>query len=240
MKTKPTVKIAALGGDKDTIKSHPSYGMIGICHVHGSEGERLFGSELPSRDIMRITIKTAEEHWRLHERKFFANNTVTEDYLTAAQFATFLTTPNMGDGVPCTLKFTQKDGHTPECEDEETVHELIQKDLADESKKIVSIIESLYADLQKSLDESKLPAKTKKELLEKATKLHMEITANMPFILKQHQEAADNMTASAKAEIEASLTSALVRIGLKTVADLRALQIAAGPINYLGPKGPSF
>jgi hypothetical protein len=94
------------GGDKETIRKHPAFGMIGAARVQ-SMGTWLFGSPIKHRGFIILRIQEAEEHHRLNSDWHYANKLTTEVWLSEAQWASFVSTLNIGSGVPCTISYRQ-------------------------------------------------------------------------------------------------------------------------------------
>lgn len=84
-------------------EQHPSWALISLSHV-SSSGTRLFRSPVEHHAVVRLSISTAS----MSDDADFGprhhpERQLVEVYLSPVQFAELLTTPNRGQGVPCTI-----------------------------------------------------------------------------------------------------------------------------------------
>jgi hypothetical protein len=94
-------------------ENHPAYGMIGASRVSG--GAYLYGSDFRHQHWMTIRI----HHGRLLRSDlsydhYMAEGQIIEVELSEAQWATFVSAANVGDGVPCTINWVVGEGFLPE------------------------------------------------------------------------------------------------------------------------------
>ena len=87
-----------------------SWGMVGFYRNYGS-GRELFGSDVTNHNTIRLTVKHAIKHRELGRDWTMGDDIICEVELSALQFAELLTNMNMGDGVPCTIRYTREDGY---------------------------------------------------------------------------------------------------------------------------------
>jgi len=220
--TAPKVSIHdAPGGDKETRKEHPAFGLVQFTRIQG--GSRLFGSELNSHSFIQLEIKEATENYHLHRKTYSEGRLVARCDMTAAQFAELLTTMNVGSGVPCTIRFG-KDGHVPDFTDGETVHDLILKDIEADTKGLSDLAAKLEAEAKAILEESGLSQAKRNRLTCIMAKIRQQIDDNMPFVLDQYQRAVAKTTSAGKAELDAAVTHAAMALGVES---LRQLSIQA-------------
>lgn len=93
-------------------ESHPSYGTISINHVSGSVP--LFDSDLKHHHFVEISIQEADKFIDGdREMVMGKNRSLAKVWMSAAQFAEFITTPNRGSGTPCTIRQVQGDPKQP-------------------------------------------------------------------------------------------------------------------------------
>jgi hypothetical protein len=94
------------GGDKSTVRTHPAFGLIDASRgTHGPGGVQLFGSPIKHRTSVSIRIVLAEEHFHLHQSWYHGNAAIVDVELSEAQWASFVSSMNMGQGVPCTIRY---------------------------------------------------------------------------------------------------------------------------------------
>lgn len=181
------------------VKTHPSFGMISFSRISGSSGP-MFGSQIEVGSFIRLAITEADETWHLHQKWRHGGKRIIELDLTNAQFAEAITTMNRGEGIPSTLRFVKGDGHIPGFIGEPTLHEQIQADVKEAGASIVERADKLAADMAKLLAESGLSKAKQAALQASLAMLRQDLTANMPFIIDQHAEAVEKITADAKTE----------------------------------------
>ena len=87
---------------QETIKKHPSYGMLSFHRVHGA-ATPLFGSSVQHRDTIRLTLKEGEVKRSLNTDWYFGGKQLFEVEMSLSQFAELITSLNMGDGIPVTI-----------------------------------------------------------------------------------------------------------------------------------------
>src|SRR5882672_7065002 len=102
---------------KDTVvEEHESYGMVGLSRFTcGGEGLNLFGSSIQHSSGMRLRVMHGEKRRDLNREWYSGRDTIVEITLSPAQFAELITTPNCGQGVPCTLNFVTGEGNKEDC-----------------------------------------------------------------------------------------------------------------------------
>lgn len=197
-------------------QEHESYGMIGLSNVSCGGGVSLFGSSIKHDRVIRLRIKRADVERDLHREWYYGHESIVEVELSSSQFAEFITTPNVGDGIPCTIRYVEgKQMEDPPYRGQnEIFNNELQKDFAD----AMSDADGLITDVREVLN-SKGPMKVteKKELLSKLDKLVQHIKSNMPFLHKQFTRSMDKTVTAAKAEIESFYTSTIMKMGKKAL-----------------------
>ncbi len=217
--TAPEVTEEDFAGSGVTKKRHPAFGLVGLSRRSGGH-DRLFGSELNSGQTISLHISQAEEHWHLSEKRYYAKNIpMIEVEMTPSQFAELITTMNIGQGVPCTIRYA--DGaQVPNFVDADTLHDKIKEDLSKDTREVNDLVKKLQSDLEEVLASTGLSKAKKDVLTSTMNRIRQQVTSNMPFVLDQYHEAVDKVTASAKAEVEAYITHAVTSLGLKSLEDI--------------------
>lgn len=200
-------------GYKET-ETHPSYGMIGWSRQHG--GERvLFGSELTHNETISLRIAHASTERNLNNDWYYGGDEIIEVFLSTTQFADFLTSPNLGSGVPCTLYYAEGEikespTFTPKVE---IFKKEFQEDLSELDELLVSMVE-----LAEQLSEAPRIKKAEiRELKNKVSRVKMELQSNMPYLYKQFVENMVKTTQVAKAEVEAYVDRRIRDSGLEAI-----------------------
>lgn len=209
---------------------HPAYAMIGFCRVQGNPGP-LFGSQVTDHHtFMRLRIHHAERRHHLNSDWFRASHAegggqslIVEVDLSAVQFAELLTCPNVGDGVPCTLRYLEGAppiGNPPEVA---SPMEEVRDDFRRSAEHLASLVHAHHEEMKKLLP--KLTKKEREEAARRMAMIEQEIRSNMPFVEKCFREITDKTIAAAKAEVDAFVTHAVMVAGMEAIRD-RAAQAA--------------
>lgn len=207
------------GLDEGPKQQHESYGMVGINRTQSS-GTHLFGSIMNHHSFITLTIKHASVRRMLSGDWYSAESLpIVEIELSHTQFAELITSPGIGDGVPCTIRGL--DGKLLEaCPPPEAIDSKFAEDL----KKTTTETVRQLKDLTQQLAEALLPGnKTlgKKELnvlLSGLRSALQSVTDSIPFIEKSFGEEMEDQINKAKGEMEAVATTLILKTGLNALA----------------------
>jgi hypothetical protein len=207
--------------DDEFEREHPSYGILHISRVSGGTSAiRLFGSPLATHyGTIRLTISKGKWiHGLNHDRYFGMSKDFVEVEMSAAQFADAITSLNMGSGTPCTIRYVGGE-HIPEPPDHATEAEHIR----DNFESTLGKFTTKAAVYRKRIEEltSKLSQKARDEIRIALDVIEHQLSSNVPFVVKQFQEATTRITTSAKAEVEAFVTGVVRAAGLQSIAEGR-------------------
>jgi hypothetical protein len=207
--------------DEESRETHPAYGMIGFSRVTNGgvyTKHKLFGSSLDNHPTtIRLQIKHAERQHGLGHDRYYAKGKIVEVELSAGQFAELLTTMNMGDGVPCTIRYA--DGKPIEeipaqRMEVERVREGFEKDMKRVGKKLRTFMDSA----KETLAKKNLTKDDREQLMSQLRMFVQEMESNVPFALTSFEEATDKVVNHAKAEVDAFMTTAVMNAGFKSLA----------------------
>jgi len=213
-KQRPTKSEKAVGKcDPHEVYNHPAYGVIGMSVITGGD-RNMFGSDIEHGQRIRITVKHAELHRNLSNDWIHSRGLpIIEVELSHSQFAEFITTPNRGEGIPCTI--TEIDGETIPAIDvveskacmfrreiERSAAERLEKAMA-EVKRLGELIES-----------GKTPKTELREIHKDLQRELGHLPGSVSFVVKQAEEALEKAQTAAKIEIEATVNHHINRIGL--------------------------
>ena len=144
-----------------------------------------------------------------------SNRPIVELEMSSAQFAELLTTMNMGQGVPCTLKYAdgKQVDQTPLMAEDKPI-DIGKKFFEKNAKEFSDKISTVTKQLSEELEDIKMSKKSKDKVNNILTKVRQEVCANMPFYVEIFEETAEKVISESKAEIDAFVTSGIVRAGL--------------------------
>lgn len=190
------------GLERETYR-HPAFGMVSFGRVTGGDNV-LFGSSIKHNDRIRLTIKHGEQDRALHEDRYYGKKTIVEVEMSYSQFAECIGAMNVGNGVPCTIQYTEKEGCIPAIEENNSKREQFRNEFSDTISKAMEQIQNQINQIQESIDTKKtLGIKDRKEIVSRLQHVKYNIGANLDFCVSQFDEQMDKSTMEAKGEIEA-------------------------------------
>lgn len=206
----------------DEAETHESYGMVGLSRCTGGS-RRLFGSSIRNHGhFISLEVRQAK---RMHDlsRDWYASDgrvPLIEVHLSAAQFAELITTMNIGDGVPCTIRYlgTEKMEDPP---DVSTETEKVQTGFKEHTEELAQKMDGFLADMRTLFEKKSVGKRDREEALKQIGLFIQEVRSNMPFVLESFEEATEKVVTTAKAEVEAFTTHAVQVVGLEAIADGR-------------------
>lgn len=203
----------------DVIERHPAYAQIGASRVSGSR--HLYGSDFAHQDFVTIRIGASELHRGLSQDWHHGSDRYIEVSLSEAQWASFVSTLNMGSGIPCTLEFLDGKGEIP----------LIPEPIVSRNEQFAGELADCLAEaekqakrLQKLIEEGS----TKREMRDAITRLINHLSPNISFVAKQFGEHMETTTERAKIEIGAYIQSAISRAGLAALKGEAPIRLPDG------------
>lgn len=187
--------------DFGTKTSHPAYGTIMFNRANGCR-RSLFGSSIEHSNVITMEVKHADIERGLNRDWVYGKSPIVEIEMSYSQFAEAITSFGQGNGIPCTIRYTEKDGKIPECDFISK-----RKQFADEFKEkreeAVSESKELIKEIAELFSQKKALTKADKEsVMGKLNKLSMDIGCNMDFIADSFNEQMDKTVMEAKGEIE--------------------------------------
>jgi len=207
------------GLDKQTVEKHESYGMVGINRV-SSSGTYLFGSIMKHRSFITLSVKRASRTRHLASDWYSAESRdLIEIEMSHTQFGELITSPGVGDGVPCTIRAF--DGELVEAAPApESMDSKFSEDLKETTKETVAQLKQLSQQLGQALlpGEKALNKTELKALLGQIQGAINSITDSIPFIEKSFNEEMESEMNKAKGELEAVAAHLIHNTGLKAIA----------------------
>ena len=197
---------------EDSRETHPAYAMIGAGRVTGAA--TLAGSDFKHQHYVHIEIRHGHISRSLSNDRWHGDKSIVRVSLSEAQWATFVSSMNVGFGVPCTLEWTQQDGRIPSIER--------TPDRANQFKgEVGRTMQDALDKMQKAYDEA--PTKKLKAVIGSAM---TEIRSNVSFVQDQFSEHMEHTVEKAKIEVNAYVTNAVQRAGLQAIAggDIKLLE----------------
>lgn len=202
---------------EDYREDHPAFAMIGASRwsamgAKQGDGTYLFGTDFRHQNYVVITVQGAMlsrsiAHDWIHSRG--GEPHMIEIALSEAQWATFVSTMNVGEGVPGTLM--SHDGEQiPGILPTTDRRAQFNAEVGERLQHSVELIREMAA----AIAASSLSAKAKAELRAKADKAAQELDSNLAYAAKAFDQHAEKTVEHAKIEVAAYVTSAIQRAGI--------------------------
>lgn len=215
----PTVtKKPGHGGMGEEVTRHPAFAQIAASRVSGRTA--LYDSDFDHNAYMTIAIRRSELHRSLANDWHFGREELIHVAMSEAQWATFVSSPNMGSGVPCTIQYVAGE-LVPGLPPPQPRAKQFHRELTDA---VAASVEAIAA-LEKAIDQlglSKAKMTAVRDLLHIA---RARINSTAPFIAEQFEEHMEKTVERAKAEIHGYMNGALVRNGLTNIGAEVPLQL---------------
>jgi len=213
-------KTQARHGGDEVEETHESYGLVQI-NRGSSSGQRLFGSSVSHQHVFTLRVLRGLRRAADYGERFSSDGRVpiVEIAMTPAQFVEMITTQNSGEGVPCTIEYVEgvRMDRTPDDAGSElkVMSDLFKERLAKTVKELNAHDDTLEALLSK-----KTFARADKDMIRSVVRAAARLLDdNAPFVIKTFGEHVEKAAAKGKLEVEAFITTALHKIGVKAVRD---------------------
>jgi len=211
--------------------THESYVTVGFHRVHCGGATKLFGSPLDRHpEIVELSICRAEQVDDYGEAHYHGLGELIRVRLSAAQFATLLTTMNVGYGTPGTMIRLRENGELKSVDDPPDLPSDVEhaaEYFEEQAAKLSSEIHD-YRDEIEELLSGRVSAVDKVKIKKMLHRIFQEVESNQPFYLDQFRRAAERTVTSIKAEADAFISGTLTRLGLRRLEELKALEAPEG------------
>lgn len=190
--------------------AHPAFGQISVSRISGRRA--LYGSDFMHDRFVRVAIGPSVLQRDLSHDWYFRSQTVIEVDLSEAQWATFVSSFNVGEGVPCTIA-RDHNGGVPAFPLRDSGQEYKIETDAKLSECIRLVDEAIAA-----VDAAGLTKPKRDALLAPLRRAHQHLSCNLPFVAKSFGEHMETRVEKAKVEVEAYISGAINRAGLAALA----------------------
>jgi rubrerythrin len=193
-------------------EQHPAWALVGASRVsHSAPGAVLFDSDIRHQHYVVVSVKRATRRRNLSHDWKHGRQQIVEFAMSEAQWASFVSSMNTGDGVPATLQWdaTQDDATVPGMP-----HAPRLKVSMDEVHNAASVAQEKV--------QSAFAAYAEKKTASNLRDLEIAIghmTPNIDFVAKSLTEHAENVVQRARADVEAFVVTKARQLGLNP-ADL--------------------
>ena len=217
-------------GDRE-IHRHPAFGMIGFCQSYGGE-RTLFGSSISHNNVVILELKHAYSERGLCNDYHYGRGLITRVEMSYSQFAELVSNPNNGDGIPCTIRFTEKDGSIPAIASNISKRKQFEDEFSEHLSTAMAQVQAQIDRIKESLTEKKsLGVKDRKEMISQLQQVQYNIGCNLEFCATQFNEQMDKTVLEAKGEVEAFVQNKIRDIAYEAIAE-------KGEHEKIGSKNP--
>ena len=197
-------------------ETHASWGMVGLYHTQGGE-RQLFGSDVSNHNTVVLKVKHAKKERSLGRDWTMGTDTICEVELSSLQFAELLTNMNVGDGVPCTVRYTRTDGCI-QYKPETSKIDIIYKEANERADIALSSLYAAKREIESLVKNKKIPQYAGKELLYKLSNALSDLEGEgSAFYKKQATAEIDKMVVEAKSQISEYIAAKIYSVGLETL-----------------------
>ncbi len=206
--------------ERDTRTTHPAFAGIVAHRVTGYRA--LYGSDFRHRSFMRVTI-TRSEHIRglSHDSYHGSMRPLIEVDMTEAQWAEFISAPNIGSGVPCTIdSFNgERMPYLPDPEDKREVFtDEAREHLVDGMRQLAEIKAMLAT-------QSGISKTAQRAIAAKIETAERQLGPNLDFVAKSFAKHVENTVSKAKPEIHGHMLRQMTRAGSDAMGMPLALDV---------------
>lgn len=208
--------------DENGTERHPAFGVLGASRVSQSPpGAVLFDSDIRHQHYVVVRLHQAQRTRDLHRDHVMADRHVVEVAMSEAQWASFVSSMNTGDGVPVTITArADADGyHVPGLPYDSRL-----KATADE-------VATAAADATRAIADAFGVYETHKTAgnLRALKYAISNAPSNMRFAADSLTEHAENVVQKARADLEAMVTAKARQLGIEPGdVGVEPAQLAAG------------
>lgn len=197
------------------VKTDPSWGLLQFNRCSASyPGRRLFKSDVNNTNFISLTLKTASVHRNLGSDFCMDEETLAEVLLSPVQFAELLTNMNVGCGVPCTIRYYNK--QKIEFKEETPKLEILVQEADQRVDGAIEGVVSAYEKIKGLMENKKIPKERAMEILRDLLPMistHREHGST--FYKKQAREELAAMVNEAKSQIGEYVDHKIYQAGLE-------------------------
>lgn len=190
--------------------NHPAFGQIVAHRIRGTRN--LYGSDFEHHAFIRVTVARSVLCRNLSSDWYHPRDTLIEVDLSEAQWATFVSSLNVGAGTPCTIDFIGGEGHMPELPRVDR-----KAQFGHEFDERLSRSTQAIREARDLLDSLGLPKGKAGELRAKLEGALTNLNSNLSFVSKRFGEHMEETVENAKAEVHGYIHNHITRAGLDAI-----------------------
>lgn len=203
--------------DWKELPKHEANGIIRLARVQGRTD--LFGCPVRVMGFMQLEISECElHHDRVSGDHYDEGKHIATIWMSATQFAEMITTPNVGVGVPCTLRHYRDGEKLKECEPpprQESEAARTRHSFREEVEQRLDAMRAAREEVAKVTES--LSARKREAVLETIDRFMKLFTDSAPFMMERFEEHAEEVVGRAKGEISAFAEVVAQRTGIEAL-----------------------
>ncbi len=207
---------------------HESFGLVGVSRISCSGRNAMFGSHLQDHPtVFRFTVQRARRlHTDLAYDRFHGDGECEQQHLlefdlTATQFVELMTSLNVGEGIPCTLRYVQGERMEDVPLEHETEAQMIAKRFAEEMGDVAGSVKPLTDKIGALMGAPTVGKRAREEVLSLVGRIVRKFDDHAPFVMRQFLDSTTKLITAGKAEVEAYATSVIMAAGMEHLRQLR-------------------
>lgn len=197
---------------------HPSYALVSFSRCSNAADRPMFGSSVPCSSFIKCTIKAGRRERDLNNEWFFADEPLVEFNMSPAQFADAITNMNVGDGVPCTLRYLKGEDENNEMRKDcpyEPKFDVYEREFKEECRNVNANILNAISKASEMLEAKTIKKADIREVQNLLNQIARDLTSNLPYVQMAFNEYLNKSVSEAKQEITAFMTQQITNFGIK-------------------------
>jgi hypothetical protein len=229
---------------------HESFGLVGVNRITVGGGARsnMFGSHLDHHPTLfrfrvqrAVRVHTDLAYDRFHSDGEADRTQLLEFDLTATQFVELMTSLNVGEGIPCTLRYVLGEQMEDVPGEHETEAQNIARKFAAEMKDIAGSVKPLTGRIATIMAKPTIGKRDREDVVSLVGQIVRQFDDHAPFVMNQFVESTGRLVTAGKAEVEAYAMSVVMAAGIEHLRQLRERggdQAVAEAVQALDVGGP--
>lgn len=211
--------------EKTKVYTHPSYAIITSSRISRGQNCAMFGTSLKTNHPIRIEIRPAELRRDLNHDWYHGKRLpFIEIEMSEGQWAQFVSSMNVGEGTPCTVKHLNGEAidNPPFINKLTEFQDEFQKSMEEMSTELETVVEDVVEMLQTKKNINKTD---RQMMLRKIDKFVMNIKANMPYVAEKFGDQMEKVVDEAKNQINTHYQNIIVKTGMDKIAELQSMKV---------------
>lgn len=191
--------------------SHPAFGQITLHNVSGSRN--LYGSDFFPGGYVQIEIRSSTIRRARHEDRYYPGGVLATVHLSHAQWATFLSSANQGEGACCTVDYIGARGQIPHITNPRNEKEEVRKDIESYLQEALDALDGAAI----ATNDSKISKTKQQEIINLIHKARRSLDDSVPYVVDRFSEHVEEKVEQAKVDAHGYINSLIRDMGLQAI-----------------------